>query len=296
MSKQARRFSGRWFRAYDEALDDPKIQMLSDKLHRFWWACLCLASKHEGYLPPVQEIAWRLRKSPEVVADMIAELYERRLLDREGETFSPHNWAYRQFESDISTSRVREFRERKRNAAETSSKRDETVSETAPEQTHIQNRADTYTETELRAPEPPPPIPFPQKPQPPKPTAADLDHISLRWQEFWDLYPRKQRQDFAASQYLSLVTVHCEAAVFACLSRYLASDEVARGVVANPDKWLFEQHRNGWQGDWPRARDSPRGNGSSSPARPLSVTEQARENIRRRAQQQAQQQGPEVRT
>jgi hypothetical protein len=81
---------------------------------------------------------------------------------------------------------------------------------------------------------------------------------SQRFAEFWDLYPRKQRKDFACMEWLSVVTVANECEVFACLERYLASDEVARGVVANPDKWLYEQHRNKWTGTWParRARDS----------------------------------------
>jgi len=88
------------------------------------------------------------------------------------------------------------------------------------------------------------------------PTAADLNGpTSSRFEEFWEDYPRKQRKDAACSAWLSVVTPDNEAAVFACLKRYLASDEVARAVVANPDKWLYEQHRNGWAGTWPTVRD-----------------------------------------
>ncbi len=84
--------------------------------------------------------------------------------------------------------------------------------------------------------------------------AADMaPGSSQRFWEFWELYPRKQRRDFAAAQFLSLVTVDNEAAVFECLQRYLHSDEVRRGVITNPDKWLYEQYRNGWVGDWPAA-------------------------------------------
>lgn len=96
----------------------------------------------------------------------------------------------------------------------------------------------------------PPKIAF----MPTKPTAADLtEPVSTRFEEFWAQYPRKQRRDFACREWLSIVTSATEGAVFACLARYLASDEVTRGIVANPDKWLYEQHRNGWAGDWPRA-------------------------------------------
>ena len=91
-----------------------------------------------------------------------------------------------------------------------------------------------------------------------RPIAADLagPPTSTKFEEFWNRYPRKQRRDSAAAQWISFVTAASEGAVFACLARYLASDEVARGVIANPDKWLYEQHRNSWEGDWPRAPDS----------------------------------------
>jgi hypothetical protein len=90
-------------------------------------------------------------------------------------------------------------------------------------------------------------------------SASDLNEATGKhFEAFWDRYPRKQRRDFACSQYLSLVTAAIEEQVFACLGRYLLSDEVARGVVQNPDKWLYEQHRNKWAGDWPKVRDPPK--------------------------------------
>jgi uncharacterized protein YdaU (DUF1376 family) len=93
--------------------------------------------------------------------------------------------------------------------------------------------------------------------EPRAPKAADLSgQTSDRFEEFWESYPRKQRKDFACAQWVSVVTTENEAAVFDCLNRYLKSDEVARAVVMNPDKWLCEQHRNGWTGDWPAARVS----------------------------------------
>lgn len=151
MSK--RRFSSRWFRVYDEAADDPKMQMLSDKLHRFLFNLWCISSKHGGYLPAVSEVAWRVRMTEARVTAMLAELYERGFLDQEGATFSPHNWFVRQYENDVSTGRVREFRKRQKGQSETVSetdlKQDETVSET--HQRQRQNRDRTETETEQTA-------------------------------------------------------------------------------------------------------------------------------------------------
>lgn len=62
------------------------------------------------------------------------ELESLRLIDRKRGTFTPHKWNERQYKSDVSTDRVKEFRKRKRNVSLV-------LQETPPEQ--IQNRADT---------------------------------------------------------------------------------------------------------------------------------------------------------
>ncbi len=83
--------------------------------------------------------------------------------------------------------------------------------------------------------------------------ASDLSgKISEKFEDFWKRYPRKQHRDAACMEWLSVVTVESEPRVFDCLARYLDSDEVSRGAVANPEKWLMEQHRDGWAGDWPK--------------------------------------------
>jgi hypothetical protein len=125
----------RWFRFYDEALDDDKVQMLSDAHFRAWVNLLCLASKNDGILPPLERIAFRLRKSIEETSDILNDFYAHQLLDHvelddAPITYSPHNWNKRQYKSDVSTDRVKRFRKRDRN-----------VSETPPE-----TEADTETE------------------------------------------------------------------------------------------------------------------------------------------------------
>jgi hypothetical protein len=47
--------SARWFRFYDDALNDPKVQKLSGDLFKAWVNILCLASKHGGELPAVND-------------------------------------------------------------------------------------------------------------------------------------------------------------------------------------------------------------------------------------------------
>ncbi len=151
--KQTRQFSSRWFRMYDEVVDDPKIQTLSDKLTVFWLNCMCLASKHSGFLPPVAQIAWKLRKTEKAIAAMIAELHNRGLLDSDGGSFTPHNWDARQYASDVSTERVRRHRETKKRSTDPANETDETFhdvslerNETVSETPSEQNRAETETE------------------------------------------------------------------------------------------------------------------------------------------------------
>ncbi len=49
----------RWWRAYDEAVDDPKLIMLGDKTHRAWFNLMCVASLNGGVLPDIKVVAAR---------------------------------------------------------------------------------------------------------------------------------------------------------------------------------------------------------------------------------------------
>lgn len=110
----------RWFRFYDDAINDPKVLRLSDSLHRIWVGLLCIASKHKGILPTIEDCALMLRMKVEKVRDAMTELAGRGLLDTDGTTWVPHNWNERQYQSDVSTERVKRFRQRSRNGGETS--------------------------------------------------------------------------------------------------------------------------------------------------------------------------------
>lgn len=105
----------RWFRYYDEALDDPKVQRLAPHLFKTWVNLLCLASKGNGTLPSNDDIAFRLRISACDAAQQIDELILAGLVDigPDGERI-PHNWEKRQYASDSSSERVRKHRETKK--------------------------------------------------------------------------------------------------------------------------------------------------------------------------------------
>lgn len=109
----------RWFRFYDEAVNDPKIIKLSDDIFRAWVNLLCVASKNDGNLPATDDIAIILRVKVARAAAIIAELVSFGLLDRTETGFAPHNWNGRQYKSDVSTERVKRFRNGKRNVSET---------------------------------------------------------------------------------------------------------------------------------------------------------------------------------
>ena len=132
-----------WFRMYAEVLDDPKVQRLRPEMFRMWVNMLCLAAKNDGELPSVEDIAFALRLSEKAVNDGMNILIMAGLIDVDSERTSPHNWNGRQYQSDVSSERVKRFRKRQRNGACNVS---ETADETPPEQ----SRTDTETETEKK--------------------------------------------------------------------------------------------------------------------------------------------------
>lgn len=126
----------RWFRFYNEALDDPKVQQLDPVVFKHWVNLLCIACRNDGKLPSHEAMAFSLRLDIiglESLLDrlLIAGLIDVRKGGANGSYIAPHGWEKRQYKSDTSTERVKRFR----NVSVT-------VNETAPE---------TDTETELLA-------------------------------------------------------------------------------------------------------------------------------------------------
>lgn len=133
----------RWFRIYDEALDDHKVQSLSPELFRTWFNLLCVASRGDGVLPTVEALAFALRVSIHDMQARLDELILLGLLDiREDRKIEPHNWSKRQWKSDDSKERVRKHRHAKRHCND-----DVTVTVTPPES---ESETDTDTENKLQ--------------------------------------------------------------------------------------------------------------------------------------------------
>lgn len=128
----------RWLRINEDCIDHPKLLKLPEALRWQWVALLCVASKNDGVLPPIDDVALCLRVPEAKAAEFITKLVAAKLIDRDVDRFVPHNWKKRQFKSDSSTERVKRFRNKECNVSYGVS---ETVTETAPE-------AEAETDTE----------------------------------------------------------------------------------------------------------------------------------------------------
>lgn len=91
-----------------------------------------------------------------------------------------------------------------------------------------------------------------------------------RFQEWLKPWPRVSAVDAAAQAWISVINgTEDESKAFAARDRYLASAEVARNVIMEPARWLYEQARGNWEGKWPAP---------AAPPKMLSVTERAIQN------------------
>lgn len=127
----------RWFRFYDDAINDPKILKLSDNLFRVWVGILCAASKNNGELPTLEDLALVVRMKPEKLRAALEGLKKSGLIDEVEAVLKPHNWDERQYKSDSSAERMKRHRDRRRDVTS-----DVTVT--------VQNRTDTDTDTEQK--------------------------------------------------------------------------------------------------------------------------------------------------
>jgi len=147
----------RWFRFYDDAVNNPKVQRLKPGLFRAWVNLLCVSSKHDGAITgDIEALAFTLRLPAAKVKAQIEALLAARLIDVTETGFTPHDWPLYQYDSDTSTERVKRFRERFKerkqpaegNANGNVSTTDE--SEHGPVSRNVieQNRAESDAETE----------------------------------------------------------------------------------------------------------------------------------------------------
>lgn len=119
-----------WFRAYCDALDNPKVQLLEPELFKAWFNIMALAKIMDGRIPSLSLVAFRLRIDSQTAGRYLAALSseEVKLLDLQPDgSWIPHDWQHWQYESDTSTDRVRKFRKNKPSEATKEAPKDETV-------------------------------------------------------------------------------------------------------------------------------------------------------------------------
>lgn len=111
-----------WYRSYGETLNDPKVQTLPLEAFKAWHNALYLAcqiNSRDGNIGTIQQIAFAFRETVASVSSAFHPLIEAGLIETESETFHIVSWRKRQYKSDCSTERVKRFRKRSRNVAET---------------------------------------------------------------------------------------------------------------------------------------------------------------------------------
>jgi len=155
----------RWFRLYDEFLDDPKIQRLHPALLKVLLNIWCVASRNDGRLPSKSDLSFSLRMSEDETFRAVSKLAEAGFIDTDEATGEqrPHGWEVRQFRSDVSTDRVRAHREKQKTAKKPDPPRggkaehgndDETFHGTPPEAETEQNRSSVTDVTGTIVPHP----------------------------------------------------------------------------------------------------------------------------------------------
>lgn len=243
----------RWWRAYDEALHDPKMLGLSDRLHRAWFNLLCVASKAGGILPGIRIIALELRCNEHKAAEYITALVSAGLIDRRDDgNFIPHNWGERQYVSDVTDGtaalRQQRYRDRRRNATVTNTVTQH-VTTTDMSRTP---ESDTDSESEREKKEQQP-IEQNNLERAVAKNATRTEHSSFA--EFWDVYPkrtgRNPRQPAAAKFGLLIKAGFDPAAIIGGAKRYAEAcrkdSSLGTKFVATAIVWL---NQHSWQ-DYP---------------------------------------------
>ena len=128
-----------WFRLYNEAIDDEKLRLLAFEDRWHFVALLCCKSKGlldsgDSYDLKNRKIALKLGLSTRELDEVARRLSEVGLVDRD--TLQPLAWDDRQFKTDTSAERTRQYRERLKQSGDKKKRRSDvtvTVQETETE-------------------------------------------------------------------------------------------------------------------------------------------------------------------
>lgn len=218
----------RWFRLYVDVLDDFKLEATTDHEFRAWIKCLCLSASGDGKLPSLDEIAYRLRLTRPRAEAVVNRLRELHLIDEVNGELIPHNWCSRQYKSDVSTDRVRAFRERS------------TKQNVQPLRNVSCNRCETPSDTDTDT----------DTPIVPKGDVsqtlfgeefAPAKSDNAKWfAEFWAAYPKKVAKKAAIAKYKSAAkTLAQHEAIMVALRQQLPGLRAREyDLIPYPATWL----------------------------------------------------------
>jgi hypothetical protein len=186
-------------------------------MFKFWINMLCIASKHGGVLPSIEDMAFALRVSSDVCTAQINELKAIGLIDGD-KRLKPHGWEKRQYKSDTSTERVKRFRERCSNVAGT-------VNETGSD---TETEADTETETK----------------QIKKTNKKSRSSSLADFDRFWSCYPKRVGRGSAEKAWLKALSIASADEIISVVEVYPWGDD--KQFIPHPATWLNQKR---WQDD-----------------------------------------------
>ncbi len=99
-----------WFRMYGDLASNRKVQRLSEADQRRYVMLMCLQCQGKYAGATVEDLAFDLRITTDEMESTLARLKAARLVEADG---SLHDWDDRQYTSDTSAARTRNWRKRK---------------------------------------------------------------------------------------------------------------------------------------------------------------------------------------
>jgi hypothetical protein len=224
--------SGLWFRVYDEALDDPRLQRLPASLFRAWFNILCASSRNGGVLPDLPDLAFLLRTRPGALSRRLEALKVAGLLEETDGALRPVDWDKRQFvrqdaqdgaEPMTAAERTRRWRERRaRDAAGVTGDVTVTPLDLEPNQ-------ETKTQT----------------------APAECEGVSEGFDEFWRAFPQRdgdnpEQPALAAFRKAVAAGADPEAIIAGAKAYANATAGRERRYIASATRWLGECR---WKGE-----------------------------------------------
>lgn len=233
-----------WLRLYDEVLDDPKVQRLTDAQFRAWVNLLCLANRGtpRGRLPEnIEDIAYSLRLTSRKTREVLDVFLSRGLLVREENTSSvmPNNWDERQRKSDGSAERVAKHRAKQADGNVTYPLQ-ETGASRSREEIEKKQRREEITETTS-----------PSSPEQAGASAPETEQIDPLFLQFWAMYPTGRGKRIPALREWNKLKADEKRAALERLPLFVACHDWQKEggrFVRHAERWIKDR---GWKDDVP---------------------------------------------